>query len=264
MASLLEQANWLAYRAARYVCLPFLHCPAVFHITHYKAGSQWIYNILRLCCPERIVAPLGGALHFLQGQLEPGKIYPTVYCAREAFESRPAPPASRRFVVIRDLRDTLISWYFSTKVSHDVANHPKVGKRRQTLQNVDAESGLLRGMAGALERIAEMQLSWLGAGDPILRYEDLLQNDEAILERTLLDHCQLPISPRRLRLAVRANRFEVFTQGRRRGDEDVQAHLRKGVAGDWRNHFTPRLKDLFKRKFGDVLIATGYESDLSW
>src|SRR5438094_8552557 len=31
--------------------------PTVLHVTHPKAGSQWLHKILRQCAPERAVTP---------------------------------------------------------------------------------------------------------------------------------------------------------------------------------------------------------------
>ena len=53
---------------------------------------------------------------FLHKPMGAGRIYPTLYITREQFESVPPPLAG--FVVIRDLRDTLVSLYFSLKHSH--------------------------------------------------------------------------------------------------------------------------------------------------
>lgn len=39
---------------------------------------------------------------------------------------------------------------------------------------------------------------------------------------------------------------------------------RKGVPGDWKNHWDEALKDKFKRLAGPELIALGYEKDLNW
>lgn len=39
---------------------------------------------------------------------------------------------------------------------------------------------------------------------------------------------------------------------------------RKGVTGDWRNHFSPEHIDAFKEVAGDLLIQLGYEQDLRW
>jgi len=40
--------------------------------------------------------------------------------------------------------------------------------------------------------------------------------------------------------------------------------LRKGKAGDWRNHFCDRLTRLFKLHHGDDLIRARYENDRDW
>jgi lipopolysaccharide transport system ATP-binding protein len=111
---------------------------------------------------------------------------------------------------------------------------------------------------------AAVQTSWLDADEPVVRYEDLLENDLSILEPLLLDHCGLPIDRARFREAVIACRFQQLTAGRARGTEDMAAHERKGVAGDWRSHFTPRITRAFKSRFGGLLVASGYERDLHW
>ena len=76
-------------------------------------------------------------------------------------------------------------------------------------------------------------------------------------------HCRLPVAPARLREVILANRFEAKA-GRKPGEEDVASHERKGVAGDWKNHFSARLARRFKDRFGELLVATGYERDDRW
>jgi lipopolysaccharide transport system ATP-binding protein len=169
-------------------------------------------------------------------------------------------------VVIRDLRDTLVSGYFSLKVSH-VRGRMLDSVRRfsEMLQDADVETGLRATMEQWLPTAAaDIQRSWLEAGDPFVRYENLLDRDLEILEPLLIDQCELPVRRRRLRAAIKRNRFERRTGGRKRGEEDVTAHERKGIAGDWRNHFSDELKSDFKERWGDLLIATGYERDLDW
>jgi hypothetical protein len=55
-----------------------------------------------------------------------------------------------------------------------------------------------------------------------------------------------------------------FYAGRERGEEDRKRFYRKGIAGDWKNHFTAEDTALFKEIAGDMLIRLGYEQDLSW
>jgi hypothetical protein len=67
-----------------------------------------------------------------------------------------------------------------------------------------------------------------------------------------------------LRSILDAKSYENLSGGRKKGEEDVTSHYRKGVPGDWVNHFTPELKAKFKRRFGGLLQKTGYEPDDSW
>lgn len=63
---------------------------------------------------------------------------------------------------------------------------------------------------------------------------------------------------------VQKKSFSNLSGGREKGEENVQSHFRKGVPGDWANHFTPEHKQVFKERFNDVLIKTGYEEDDNW
>jgi lipopolysaccharide transport system ATP-binding protein len=240
--------------------------PALLCVTHYKAGSSWIHVILRRCVKDRVVQPQPAAGHFLEAPVREGKVYSRLYVTREQFESAELPPRWRRFVVIRDLRDTLVSLYFSYKYSHRRDRLPDALLYFcELLQTVDVETGLRETMEVALPTTAaEIQRSWLEAGERLIRYEDLLDRDVEILEPLLIDQCELPVDRGQLRAAIERTRFERLTGGRGRGQQDVTSHQRKGIAGDWRNHFSDALKSDFKERWGDLLIATGYERDLDW
>lgn len=235
--------------------------PALIHVTHQKAGSQWVHRILRSAFPSRIVSPTLENRHFTQGTVKQGKVYPTVYLSKEQFDKVPLPPKWYRFVVVRDLRDTMVSAYFSLKVSHPPVGQIPVWRAR--LNDMGQEEGLLWVLKQWLPPVARIQASWWEAGERLIRYEDLLQDDVRIFKRVLIDEAGWPIAPERLEEIVIAHRFENLT-GRRRGEEDVKAHERKGMAGDWRNYFTPRIKEMFKAYYGGLLVALGYERDLSW
>ncbi|MFM8271841.1 MAG: sulfotransferase domain-containing protein [Gemmata sp.] len=235
----------------------------VFHVTHWKAGSQWIKHILQECCPDLIVRPAPKQVQYLGEGLKAGKVYPTVYLTKGQFESISRPPGSCHFVVIRDLRDTLVSAYFSILYSH-WGHDPELLQWRQTLQKLSPEEGFARLLEEWLYGCEEIQRSWLEAGEQLFRYEDLLERDLDILEPVLIDRCRLPVSRERFREVILGARFDRRTEGRKRGEEDLLAHERKGVAGDWRNYFTPGLARLFRDRFGETLVATGYEPDDGW
>ena len=256
--------------------------PTIFHITHWKTGSQWVYAILKECAPERVISPEVHVGHFYQKSIVPGKIYPTVYVPMDKFNTQmsPGPNIHRmrnwytfsvkkdpiiKFIVIRDLRDTLVSLYFSLLNSHPQL-YKKMSDIRQQLSNVEMEQGLLSLMQNELSRSANIQQSWIDQirrkNILMIKYEDLIarQSEEFF---KIIQHCKLEVNPSKLSRIVEQNSFEAKT-GRTPGDEDVFSHLRKGISGDWSNHFTDRIKDEFKEQFGQILIETGYEKDLNW
>lgn len=268
--------------------------PTVFHITHPKAGSQWIRHVLAGCALKRIIEPKVKVAQFYEDALVPGAIYPTVYVPRPRFEKvlnptvdldaqtyRPSPEDEAsvqnwynfvvkqspviKFVVIRDLRDTLVSLYFSLKVSHRIISE-NVAEGRRKLNEMEFEDGFLDMLATRGKNLANIQRSWLPVcqrGEaPLVRYEEFLADEQATFKR-IIEYCQIDVSPEKLRKIVERNSFEKRA-GRRRGEEDIKSHYRKGIAGDWKNRFTDRIKAEFKQLFGQVLIETGYEKDLDW
>lgn len=241
--------------------------PTVFHITHQKAGSQWVAEVLKYCAPDRIVLPKDEEAHFRTDSLKRGRVYLTVYVSKPDFDAviHATPDFARHplicFVIIRDLRDALVSAYFSYKNSHPILAE-KHRRRRQMLRRMDQEQGMLYMMDEVLTGYAAIQTSWMNSQALLIRYEEILADEYTLFER-MIAYCQIDIEPRRLHTIITNNSFRMIS-GRNRGQEDVMSHQRKGIAGDWRNHFTPRIRDRFKQQYGDVLIKTGYEHDDSW
>jgi hypothetical protein len=190
-------------------------------------------------------------------------IYPTLYVTEPQFRSVPTPKASRRFVIIRDPRDTLVSGYFSLKISHPLLDG-RIAYWRAVLSTLSLQDGLIYLMDQWLPRVIDTQRTWCVAGEHFVRYEDLIQRDTEILTDLLLRHCRLGVPRKRLEEAIFQNRFEQLTGGRPVGTEDVSAHERKGLVGDWKNYFTESVKRNFKVRYGDVLTMTGYERDPQW
>jgi lipopolysaccharide transport system ATP-binding protein len=215
---------------------------------------------------ERIVEPQAGEVQVRHAPIRPGHvypIYPTVYLNKRELDDVTLPENKKMFAVIRDLRDTLTSAYFSFKISHPILGESNANCR-EVLQQLDLEAGFLHLMENFLPSCAQIQLTWLESDIPVLRYEDLLHSDIELLTELLLGRLKLPLDRDVLESAIVTSRFEAVTQGRSKGIEDLSAHERKGIAGDWRNHFTPRVTKAFRTRFGGLLMAAGYEHDLAW
>lgn len=238
--------------------------PILIHLSHYKAGTQWIRRILHFAT-ESLEAPL--PIHepwpMPQNRARP-RAYSTLYLTEPEYRAIGPRPHWRPFFVLRDLRDTLTSAYFSLLYSHPSEAFEEIRIDRTWLERLGLEEGFIHLMEGSFCRSADIQWSWLTRPHDVtmLRYEDLLTRDEELLVPIIAS--ALPELPsERIREAVRKSRFEAMT-GRAPGQEDRAHHARKGIQGDWRNHFTPKITALFKHYFGELLIAGGYEKNKDW
>jgi hypothetical protein len=104
--------------------------------------------------------------------------------------------------------------------------------------------------------------AWLDACPDICRYEDLLQDPCGALHRVV---CGIgaPATPSQITRAVETNTKEEL----RRALDKTFTHntfVRKGMAGDWRNHFSQENVRAFRQNAGEALVWLGYEKDLNW
>ena len=232
--------------------------PTIFHVTHWKAGSQWVRAVLEAAAPKRIVVP--GAE--FAGPIVQGGIYTPVYCSHDKFHAIvPRDLPQRTFCVLRDPRDTAVSWYFSLLYSHRI-DDPSVKESRDILTRLNKTDGLALVICNHLRDAVAIQSSWIHSGSRVFRYEDLRADQQGGFHR-LFDYCGLEVPDAQRRKIVARNSFERKTWWRR-GRENPKSHLRKGAPGDWKNHFCDRLKKLFKIHYSDVLIEAGYEADDAW
>ncbi len=162
-------------------------------------------------------------------------------------------------LTIRDLRDVAVSWvFYALNRTNELAYRGLAG--------CSTPAALDYFIDEVLPGYAAWSLGWWRCRDPsralLVRYEDLL-SDETEWMRRVFDHFGLPVTDARLRVIVERHRFERVT-GRRPGQEDSADFNRKGISGDWQNHFTDRQKEAFKRIAGQALVELGYADNLDW
>ncbi len=232
-----------------------------FFLTHAKAGSTWIDDVLRTLFGKRVAPRFGADL--ANFRYEAGRIYSAAFMTREEFLGYPGLAQVPRFIVIRDLRDTLVSRYFSLRGTHPLDAAGQVASQRAALAQLSKSEGLAHIIHHGLARSARIQRSWIGHGEMLCRYEDITADPAARLREILRDRLALPIAEKELQSAIEQNSFEKKF-GRQFGTEDSASHGRKGTPGDWRNHFDLRVATAFREAYGDIMVATGYEPDDSW
>ena len=223
--------------------------PTLLHLTHAKAGSTWITVILHELFGDA-VAPRGARVAEASGGdlsqhvFAAGQIYPSMFMTRAEVLAHAELDGCKRFVVIRDLRDTLAALYFSMKLSAATSDAPF-----EIIQPENDEAGLLKMLEVRIARIAAIQSSWLKQGEIVLHYEELKENGFELLRDAFIHRLGLPVTENALAKAIRIAPAE---RGRRTGEID------------WRHHFTPKVRERFAEKFGQVLIDAGCEKDHAW
>src|SRR3546814_7827300 len=93
-----------------------------------------------------------------------------------------------------------------------------------------------------------------------IRYESLLQDAAGEMTR-LFQWLDCDASEATVAAVVERNAFAVASGGRQPGEADPQSFLRKGVAGDWKNHFDAECNRRYCAVAGEALSSAGYPLD---
>ncbi len=177
-------------------------------------------------------------------------------------------------VMWRDGRDVMVSLYFHSLIESDGLNGRLVREVRRSLRLADYTDTLTnmpRFIEYSFERKRHPRFSWTDFvhewyGRPAVshvRYRDLLEDAAGHLRRIVRELTGHELAVDAARRVVDEFSFEQQAL-RPRGQEARRSFLRKGVAGDWRNHFSLEARQLFDYYAGDALIQVGYERDHSW
>jgi hypothetical protein len=250
----------------------------VYHCCVHKTGSQWVRKVLA----DPAVYRVTGLRTYAYAPRLPGgresRSYPErrfdrpfpantivspLYIPYANFAEFPKPEPWRAVFVGRDPRDVVVSWYFSSARSHPTRDNPGLQRARGELAALDVEEGLIftinrldtHGLFAALR-------SWANVDAPgilTIRYEDLVGPAAESAWGRLFDHCDVRLVDAERRALLAKYSFEALS-GRSQGEEDQGSKLRKGVAGDWRNYFTPSVESAFADITGDLLERLGYDA----
>lgn len=174
----------------------------------------------------------------------------------------------RHIFLLRDPRDIVVSYTFFVTKEHWTHHHyyytevlkTKEERLMKTILGFPGdEKKKIRPLA-SIGEIMEGHIPWLLENDILIcKFEDLVGeagggNDDKQHQtiRKISHYINRPIDDDQLRtIAKKMYSTKSLT-------------FRKGLIGDWRNHFTPEHKEAFKKVANEILIKLGYESDYSW
>jgi len=273
--------------------------PTLAYFGHHKAASTWLGDITREL--SRAAGLAYASVH--SPRKFDGDLAAFVSSRRVEFLSYVNANRRyvstlgdfRAFHVIRDPRDIIVSSYFSHLHTHPTDDWPELIEHRRELQQTDEERGMYIVM-DFLQDVLDDIATWDYSDHRILelKMEDVVRAPEETLVRAfsflgLVDSDQpllrrevarglAAVNRRTSRVSIRAlplpasvataslgrNAFALKSNGRAPGVESVSSHYRKGVPGDWVNHFSSGHITRFKERYGAQLVRLGYESDLDW
>lgn len=163
-------------------------------------------------------------------------------------------------VLHRDLRDVAVSYHFYVQ---NTPWHPEHKFHTQAT----IEEGLHVFAERMLPGYVQWVESWTDNANPEqsiqLKYEEMLENPVEGMTR-IATLFELDNSKSTIESIVDAYSFKKMSGGRTRGESSTTAFARKGVAGDWVNHFTPSLREAYGKQLADFLVRHGYEGDDAW
>lgn len=258
----------VAARSTEHIALHFgAHFPMYIGCGYPKSGTVWLCQLmghyLGVPYPQNYVMPIAMS---------------SVVHAHWRYDVRLPSTAYIR----RDGRDVMVSLYFYEMRAAAQTRHPRAAAMRQSRfarlfgagfdpadirthlpRFIEDEMSNPRGLRGTTwqQHVAE----WCGQPHrnvTHVTYEHLLDDPLATFSTLMTGVTGERADEDRVSLAVQ--RFDFSRTGREAGSEDRSSFMRKGIHGDWRNHFTRDAGEVFHRYAGEALRSLGYEDDPGW
>lgn len=188
------------------------------------------------------------------------------------------PRMNKAIHILRDGRDVMVSAYFHFLFDNS-HNHSNMVKYTRGKLLFDDYNAIIENLPRFIEYMfteypdknsihfcwSEMVRNAKKYNNQIctIKYEDLLSTPDQCIENALQFYEISSPGQKRLREIVDDYSFKKMTK-RSPGQENRKSFVRKGISGDWKNHFNEEACNLFKKYAGQELIEMGYEKDFNW
>lgn len=225
-----------------------------------KSGTTWLRTMLA-SLPGYTEFPMKGMTGTQAEELlavEPGQVFhghlmssPRLF---QILEERNFATA----FIYRDIRDVIVSHY------HHVT-YLNPARAPESLRGLTKEEAFaadrLESWCPSLKRYPDVKV-WLEREDiaTTTTYEALKGDTPGELAR-VLKGMGFEVNSQLVEAIVDSCSFERASGGRRAGEEDPAAPARKGIVGDWQNHFSQVNAAGFQARYGELLASVGYGPD---
>ena len=211
-----------------------------------KSGNTWLIRLVAEALNSRSGDSSEASLPpSAEGFDRPGKYY---IFHEHLMKRRYVPQENKIIFIIRDLRDVIVSAKYYWKLDTIDSSITKIARRWKKTNEY-----------------------WLNedAATSYVRYEQLIDNTEFHLNRVLNEIGIVPAKDLGEVVAnqeFHAKRKYIEKHGHTMpfGLTGQRGMLRKGIVGDWRNHFSKENAKRVHDEFYDMLNSLGYENDPEW
>lgn len=240
----------------------------IVHACTWKSASQWVRIVLS---DARVYRYSGLKPHFLRQaevlqshladrqKLPKRSILTPAYLTYEQITAAKPHGSERYFFVMRDPRDLVVSRYFSRLSAHP--DNERILQLRDELKRMSPTEGL-RHTIDDSQAIYEILESWSNQRENpavcLVRYEDLTGDAGEEAWGKVFAHCGIEMPRATLAALLADYSFEKMSGGRAQGEENASHKYRKGMAGDWVNHFDDATLEHFMTRFGPLMQKLGY------
>lgn len=235
--------------------------PFYYVVEYPKSGGTWLGKMCSTCLdvpfPQHPLLPIA---------------FEAILHTHTGYE----PRLKNVIYLIRDGRDVLLSFYFhryrtlQTKYRNQTIKWMKQTYGKE-IDMQDVQTYLPRFIESEMLTPSIITQNWPNhvqgwmnkPSVSLVKYEDLLTKPIEVLQYIHRELKGSEIDENIVHNIVERYSFKSMS-GRKSGDENLKSFLRKGISGDWQNHFNKEAADIFNEYAGTVLFDTGYEQDKNW
>jgi hypothetical protein len=246
----------------------------MYVVGYPKSGNTWLCFLLAYCLNaeyDDLDAPgihpqqeyqrryVKGGLAHPSYQTQLGQIWKTHHPKRQEMSS------SQPIVyLLRDGRDVMVSYFFYQRkiaLNKDSAAKNWFQKLGNLVTHDSTNQNYYENFSSFLQQHTDQWVThvstWLERNPQVIvRYEDLKTEPEATLNK-VFQQLHVEVAPAIIQQALEIFDFKQLSQ-RKEGEEDRSSFFRKGIAGDWKNHFSRDDLEFFQAKAAKVMNQAGY------
>jgi len=244
------------------------------HVVGYpKSGNTWLCFLLAYCLNAEYDDLDAPGIHptndyqrrYVKGGLAHRSYQNQVGQILKTHRLNIQQPGKKPLIyLIRDGRDVMVSYYFYHRTYINTNSTQKYKNWLRKIRNWSKSNPAkdCQDFAVFLEKYTDEWVihvtTWLNRQPTaVISYEDLKTAPEATLN-TLFQNLNVEVAPETIQQALAIFNFKQLAK-RREGEEDRSSFFRKGIVGDWQNHFSAQDLQFFTEKTREILTQTGYE-----